>query len=74
MERIAGRAEVDAESFGLDADGNLSFEWSGYTEVFRDGQETEQNERGETLFLDADGRTWPAPDLVFSDDPDWSPI
>jgi len=57
-ERITGRADTVEDSFTRKPDGTLDFDHAGYTEVFWDGQETVTNNKGQIIFLDAEGNEW----------------
>lgn len=41
------------------SDGTLDYDYEGETKMFWDGQITERNRHGETIFVDSDGNEWP---------------
>lgn len=72
LERLSGRSDVDPESWKRNGDGDLGFEFGGWTEVFWDESRTEMRPKynghghpeGDTpgterIFLDTEGNEWP---------------
>jgi hypothetical protein len=57
LERIVGRSNT--LGFTRAADGSLEPEYTGYTEVFWNDQETAHTRTGEIIVLDSDGNEWP---------------
>ncbi|MCW5591034.1 MAG: hypothetical protein KIS74_02945 [Burkholderiales bacterium] len=62
LESLTGTAEV-SDVVRKD-DGTIEIEWSGYTQVWWDGQET-ATENGQRLWVDSEGETWPEDKLIF---------
>lgn len=57
LERMAGRSKV--LGFIRSAGGRLEPEYTGYTDVFWDDQQTAVTRTGEMIVLDSDGNEWP---------------
>lgn len=56
-EMVPARAETTDGSFRLNEDGTeLEYEHAGETEMFWDGQDTQSDAKGRTIFLDSDGQ------------------
>lgn len=58
-ERCPARANTVEDSFERQLDGSLTYEHTGYTEMFYDGQETVSGPNREVIFLDEEGNEWP---------------
>ncbi len=67
LESITGRAEIDTDSFCLDGDGRLRFEYSGETEMFWESSETAEDARGGASFIDAEGNDVPEHNVRLAD-------
>lgn len=62
-EIIPGEACVMPDSFRKAADGSITYEYLGSTEVDWDGQTTVEKD-GKTVFIDADGEEWTADQIT----------
>ncbi len=60
LEKLEGRANIrfTRPGEGEEDEGHVSFDWTGDTEIFWDGQETDRNDKGQRIFLDHEGNTW----------------
>lgn len=67
LERLAGRAEITADSFKRAAGGTIEHEWEGGTEIFYDDQRTVQRD-GEDVYLAEDGTDWKESELALLND------
>jgi hypothetical protein len=67
-EILRGEAYINPDSFRRGEDGTLDYDWQGSTEVDWDGQQTETDERGQVVFIDADGAYWPADKIQLIDE------
>ena len=68
LEIVPGTANILPHSFTKDAKGELEFEYSGQTDIEWDSQTTQNDEKGERLFVDENGGTWPESQLTLSED------
>jgi hypothetical protein len=68
-EIISGRAEISDGSYKRDADGNLTYDYAGETEIFWDEQKTVEQD-GKEVFLDEDGGEWTADQITLEEDED----
>ncbi len=57
LENCPARAELLHDSYGRDADGKLTYEHAGGSEMFYDEMQTAQRD-GEDIYLDEDGSDW----------------
>lgn len=75
LERIPGVANIQHDSFKLDADGKIDFQWQGGTDVDWDGQVTifrrnpewDKGRAPERVFVDEDGGEWLESELTLVD-------
>ena len=65
-EQLHGCAQASEDSFQRDSGGGLTFEHDGWTEVYWDDSLTEY-EDGKMLYVDANGHTVTADDIVLVD-------
>ncbi len=65
-ETVPGRAEIVADSFVRQADGTAEFDWEGETEIFWDGQQTDERD-GERIFLTHEGEECKESELVYKE-------
>ena len=60
---IPGNAEIQDESWYLDDDGHLRFEWNGGTDLCWDGVQT-QTHQGRAVFVDENGQGVDEKDII----------
>jgi hypothetical protein len=61
LEQLSGVALIYQ---GRLENGRLEFEYFGTTEIWHDETRTADNEQGETIFVDAEGKEWPESQLM----------
>ncbi len=67
LEHLSGRAEIVADTFTVNPDGTVDFDWEGSTEIFYDDQGT-VTQNDQRIFLDENGDEWPENVLVVKED------
>lgn len=68
-EELEGVANINGATLddSPNAPAKYDLDWQGSTDVWWDGQRTKLNKKGERLFIDENGDSWPESKLVLKD-------